>query len=385
MNNYLSNLTLASLVLFFSSCTRNDLPEVITSNITYNNSSLQMSGEVLSTGGSKTSRGFVWAKHPNPTEADNFITDSQFGKGAYSLTTTNVVPSSTYYVRAFAENTNGRAYGDIESFQIPSNLLIAQEFLIDTAIVCYRGFYPNSVKSALNFKDEQNVNAIRVVLHNNSETREILVKKGFTWNDFSVDGQYQNWFQPSVQAEVNGTYTFKLNLEIGPDFNSSWYMLNNELSITLLNYDDIVNLTGVSLLDTTGYKFNMHDINKMDNTNYSFKIDFIDSTEKLLIDFSNSIIDSTLDYIEIAHSLTGGQWGTISGNSRYEIDSTGQMFEVENGSRIPEWQVSSSSLGSNKYQILWENLVSTGSYKANFNVTVHLCVGQGSGGSHTFD
>jgi hypothetical protein len=84
------------------------------SNITHNEATF--SAEITNNGGSAMiSRGFCWSEQPNPTTANNQINIAG-DIGEYSKTISGLVPNSTYYVRSFAINASGTAYGEEVSF-----------------------------------------------------------------------------------------------------------------------------------------------------------------------------------------------------------------------------------------------------------------------------
>ena len=62
-----------------------------------------------------TSRGVCWSTSPNPTINDNKTTDGS-GTGSYTSNLSNLTPNTTYYVRAYATNEKGTAYGAQKSF-----------------------------------------------------------------------------------------------------------------------------------------------------------------------------------------------------------------------------------------------------------------------------
>jgi uncharacterized protein (TIGR02145 family) len=73
-------------------------------------------GNIINDGGSAiTQRGIVWSTSPNPTTADNFTIDGS-GTGSFSSNLTGLVVSTTYYLRAYATNNAGTAYGNELSF-----------------------------------------------------------------------------------------------------------------------------------------------------------------------------------------------------------------------------------------------------------------------------
>ncbi|MDD4970289.1 MAG: fibrobacter succinogenes major paralogous domain-containing protein [Paludibacter sp.] len=63
-----------------------------------------------------TARGICWSTKPNPTIADN-KTSIGTGIGTFSGSITGLMADSTYYVRAYATNSVGTAYGDPVSFK----------------------------------------------------------------------------------------------------------------------------------------------------------------------------------------------------------------------------------------------------------------------------
>ena len=73
-------------------------------------------GDILSTGGTSiTQLGVVWSTNPNPTTSDN-LTNEGSGSWAFTSYLTGLSPNTTYYVRAYAINSAGTAYGNEVSF-----------------------------------------------------------------------------------------------------------------------------------------------------------------------------------------------------------------------------------------------------------------------------
>jgi hypothetical protein len=68
-------------------------------------------GNVTNDGGATvTARGICWSTSPNPTIADS-TTSNGTGTGAFSSTMRVLDPSVTYYIRAYATNSQGTGYG----------------------------------------------------------------------------------------------------------------------------------------------------------------------------------------------------------------------------------------------------------------------------------
>ena len=89
------------------------VPTITTSSATnITSTSATVGGNVTSDGGQPvTERGIVYSTTPNPTTSSNKMT-SGAGLGSYSINLTGLSEGTTYYVRAYAINSNGTAYGE---------------------------------------------------------------------------------------------------------------------------------------------------------------------------------------------------------------------------------------------------------------------------------
>lgn len=123
MNIYLDNGTLMQIPLStidsitFTVGSPGQLATITTnpvSNITATTATA--GGDITNSGGTPiTSRGVCWNTAPNPTTA-NFITTNGTGTGSYTSSLASLLPSTTYYVRAYAINSAGTVYGSQVSF-----------------------------------------------------------------------------------------------------------------------------------------------------------------------------------------------------------------------------------------------------------------------------
>ena len=79
------------------------------------------SGGNITNGGGATiiARGVCWSTSPNPTIANNITSDGT-GTGNFTSTLTGLSSSTTYYVRAYATNSAGTAYGNQVNFTTTS-------------------------------------------------------------------------------------------------------------------------------------------------------------------------------------------------------------------------------------------------------------------------
>lgn len=106
-----------------------NIPELTTDRITLVTSGhAKLGGTVTSDGGiSVNSRGVVWSKNSNPTISLPTKTSNGMYKGIFQSVITGLEPSTKYYVRAYATNYVGTAYGNEITFTtapaLPSGLV----------------------------------------------------------------------------------------------------------------------------------------------------------------------------------------------------------------------------------------------------------------------
>lgn len=89
------------------------LPSLITTDITSVTPTSAKSGGNISVdgGGSITERGVCWSTTINPTTSDTRTSDGT-GRGSFSSNIAGLTPNTVYYVRAYAINSAGTAYGN---------------------------------------------------------------------------------------------------------------------------------------------------------------------------------------------------------------------------------------------------------------------------------
>ncbi len=102
------------------------LPTIITTtanNIT--TSTAIAGGNIIIDGNAAiTARGICWSNSPNPTIADSIVSGGT-GSGIFTSSIIGLTAGTTYFVRAFATNSIGTAYGNEINFTtIPSNLAV---------------------------------------------------------------------------------------------------------------------------------------------------------------------------------------------------------------------------------------------------------------------
>jgi len=99
---------------------------------------------ITSDGGTSiTARGIVWSTAPNPTISLTTRTTDGTGIGSFSSSLIGLTPNTTYFVRAYATNSAGTAYGNEVTFKT-SNIDIV------TGLVAFYPFNGNAGDSSGN-------------------------------------------------------------------------------------------------------------------------------------------------------------------------------------------------------------------------------------------
>ena len=111
------------LYILTSSCSKEKtvtLPELSTSSpADITSASAASGGTISSDGGSAISaRGVCWGIHYNPTVSDNITSDGS-GAGTFLSSVTGLTSGTDYYIRAYATNSTGTAYGNELLFITP--------------------------------------------------------------------------------------------------------------------------------------------------------------------------------------------------------------------------------------------------------------------------
>ncbi len=123
-------IIMGTIVFLANSCKDDDepvepvveLPLLITSQVVdLTQNSATSGGNVLEDGGGAvTARGVVWNTAVNPTVTTNVgMTSDGTGLGIFTSNLTDLEPETSYYVRAYATNSAGTAYGNEINFTTP--------------------------------------------------------------------------------------------------------------------------------------------------------------------------------------------------------------------------------------------------------------------------
>ena len=112
-----SQTTSELITLFFTESSSTTLPTVTTSTVSNTTSSTATCGGNVTNDGNATvtARGVCWSTSHNPTVSNSHTTDGS-GTGNFTSSMTGLSANTTYYVRAYATNSVGTAYGNEVSF-----------------------------------------------------------------------------------------------------------------------------------------------------------------------------------------------------------------------------------------------------------------------------
>jgi|GEM_PF-1059419 len=112
------------LIITFSCDTTKLLPILTTTTCTdITQNTATSGGEISSDGGSDVKlRGVCWSLSPNPTILKNKTVDAA-GTGKFTSSLTGLIADTTYYVRAYAINNSGTAYGIQVTFKTIKSIL----------------------------------------------------------------------------------------------------------------------------------------------------------------------------------------------------------------------------------------------------------------------
>ncbi len=100
------------------------LPTVTTASVTNITVTSALCGGNVSDGDNVTARGVCWGTGHNPTVSGSHTTDGS-GTGSFTSSITGLSANTTYYVRAYATNSQGTAYGAERSFTTEETVSLA--------------------------------------------------------------------------------------------------------------------------------------------------------------------------------------------------------------------------------------------------------------------
>lgn len=192
-------------------------------------------GNILSDGGAKIiARGVCWSSSPNPTIIDNKCNDGK-GIGSYTSNITGLNPGTTYYIRSYATNSNGTAYGN--------------EVIISISYKVYDidGNAYDTVQIGNQIWMKQNLNTSRY----NNGTAIPNISDNATWNGLITGARcYYNNDSASNASTYGALYNW-YTVNTGNLCPIGWHIPTDAEWTLLTNYLGGLNIAGGKLKATT--------------------------------------------------------------------------------------------------------------------------------------
>lgn len=117
-----SVVVFGGLLLLTNSCKKDIIPILTTSAVQVITLNKASCGGIIISDSDITSRGVCWSTHTNPTVADRKTKDG-LGTGSFTSVLEDLTANTTYFVRAYATNTEGTGYGDELIFKTYSSTI----------------------------------------------------------------------------------------------------------------------------------------------------------------------------------------------------------------------------------------------------------------------
>jgi uncharacterized protein (TIGR02145 family) len=190
-------------------CLKDVIPSVSTTTVSNVTATSATTGGVITLNGGApvTARGVAYGTSSNPT-ISGFATNDGTGTGIFTSNLTGLTPLATYYVRAYATNSVGTAYGNVVPFTTPA----IPAFTCGTGIVDVDGNVYNTIQigaqcwtqSNLKVSKYRNGNSIPTGLGNGAWASTINGAFSFYDNDPMNDGIYGKLYNHNAVMDTRG-------------------------------------------------------------------------------------------------------------------------------------------------------------------------------------
>lgn len=317
--------TIATLAITATSCSNgndnnpkldNNLPIVNTSEVNSISGTTSVSGGVIIfDGGSNViARGICWSISPNPTIGDNHTIDAA-GTGTFISRAINLTLGTTYYLRAYATNTIGTAYGLQMVFKTTSTpIIITKEVASITSTTAISGGKVVSNDGSIITSRGVCWSSSPNPTFTDSHTTSTLNNSDFISNITSLNPNTK-YFIRAYAENTNGiaygeniSFTTKQKTQAHKvEFTTG--VLNSWVSVTLTTIIDSEDGTQTTVNSNFNYTNNIISVNIPENTRHFKLVFYIEDSSTAHVKFynieNNSIIhEETISKQEYNYEYT---------------------------------------------------------------------------------
>jgi len=222
--------------------TNADLPVVSTTNVTsITSSSAKGGGNVTDDGGAPvTAKGVCWSTSRNPTISDN-ITNNGSGTGPFKSTITGLQQGTTYYLRAYATNKMGTAYG--VEFKFFTKFLSSQCI---TTVSDFDGNEYNTVLIGTQCWMQENLKTTR---YNDGQAIPLETDNS-AWSNLSTPAYCYYSNDKNINKDTYGALYNWYTVNTGKLCPTGWHVPTDSEWTTLTNYLGGLDVAGGKLKET---------------------------------------------------------------------------------------------------------------------------------------
>ena len=334
-----------------------NLPTVTTSQVTnITQTTATSGGNVTASGGATvTERGICWGTSHNPTTSNSHV-NSGTGTGTYTVNMTSLTANTTYYVRAYAINSAGTAYGSEVSFttsDLPSYTIAVSANPSSGGTVSGGGTYQQG----------------------QSCTVTASANTGYT---------FLKWTENGSQVSTNANYTFTVNgnRTLVAQFQAQSYMISVSANPSnggmvsgggSYNYGQSCTVVASA---NSGYEF----------TNWTEGGSVVSSSANYTFNVTGSrtlVANFTVQSYTISVSANPSNGGSVSGGGSYNYDQSCMVSATAaSGYTFTNWTEGGSVVSSNANYTF--TVTGSRTLVANFtaqNYTISVSANPSSGGS----